>query len=85
MERDAWQHATTVLAPAYQLSIDPGFIEDHLDTYRDWLHAKSTCPACTLTGIEVSKQLYRCVGCHHTWTTNEGTQRRVQRYSQKRT
>lgn len=81
MERDAWHHATTVLAPAYDLVIDPDFIEDHLDTYRDWLHAKSTCPCCTLTGVEVQKQQYRCLGCQHTWKTNEGTQTRVYRYS----
>lgn len=82
MERDAWEYATKTLAPKYSITIEPDFIEDHLDTYRDWLHAKSTCPNCTLTGVETSKQTYHCLGCQHTWRTNKGTQTRVHRYSQ---
>lgn len=80
MERDAWHHAATVLAPRYANAIDQDFIEDHLDTYRDWLHVKSTCPYCTLTGIETSKHHYQCLGCRSTWHTNDGTQVQVRRY-----
>lgn len=82
MERDAWEYARKQLAPPYNIAIDPDFIEDQLDTYRDWLHTKSTCPRCTLTGMEVRKHHYRCLGCQHTWKTNRGTQVRVHRYNQ---
>lgn len=80
MERDAWEYAKATLAPRYEIDIDEDFIEDHLDTYRDWLHAKSTCPTCTLTGMEIAKHHYRCLGCGQAWRTNAGTQARVQRY-----
>lgn len=81
MERDAWHHATELLASQYQLVVASDFIEDHLDTYRDWLHAKSTCPHCSLTGVEVRRHEYRCYNCHHTWKTNEGTYTRIYRRS----
>lgn len=78
MERDAWEYAST-LAPRYNLQIAVDFIEDHLDSYRDWLHKKSTCPNCTITGLEVSKQKYRCPACQNEWKTNPGTQSRIYR------
>lgn len=81
MEREAWEYARNTLAPRYNVTIDTEFIEDHLDTYRDWIHTKSTCPKCTLTGMEVTKHRYRCLNCHHQWNTNTGTQVRIQRYS----
>lgn len=81
MERDAWQHAADALAPRYGITIDEDFIEDHLDTYRDWLHAKSTCPACTQNGMEYARKRYRCLACGHEWRTNNGTQTRIRRYT----
>lgn len=81
MERDAWNYAKQTLAPHYSITIDDDFIEDHLDTYRDWLHIKSTCPKCTLSGMEIAKHQYQCLSCSHHWNTNTGTQVRVQRYS----
>lgn len=30
-------------------SWDQDFVEDNLDTYRNWLHQKSKCPSCGLT------------------------------------
>lgn len=80
MERDAWEYAAATLSPRYNIVIDEYFIEDHLDTYRDWIHTKSTCPHCTLTGVEKDKQRYSCLGCGHTWRTNTGTQTQVRRY-----
>lgn len=78
-ERDAWHYACTVLAPRYSLMIDQDFIEDHLDTYRDWLHAKSSCPTCNLTGIEQSKGSYICIACHTSWQVNEARTCHVRR------
>lgn len=69
-ERDAWQEAER-LAPAYQVKIDPQLIQDHLDTYRDWLHARSTCPTCQANGVQIKAHTYQCVACHSKWTVNE--------------
>lgn len=80
LERDAWHYATTVLAPSCNVSIDPEFVETHLDTYRDWLHAKSTCPHCQSNGIEQSKHSYLCLHCNSTWRTNTGVTTDIRRY-----
>lgn len=82
IERDAWQYATEVLALRYDMTIDEEFIEDHLDSYRDWLHAKSSCPSCNLNGVEIKTRSYRCLACGQTWQVNEARTCRLQRYSQ---
>ena len=70
MERDAWKEAE-MLAHDVGIKIPHELIEDALDTYRDWLHARSTCPNCHATGIQESEKLYTCLACHHKWTVNE--------------
>lgn len=81
IERDAWEYAVTYLSPRYDLPIDDVFIQDHLDTYRDWLHAKSTCPECTSTGVEVSPRHYKCLICNHSWRVNSAVDISLRRYS----
>lgn len=71
MERAAWEHASASLAPAYGIAITADTIEDALDTYRDWLHARSTCPQCGATGLQVKDHLYRCVICLTQWRVND--------------
>lgn len=81
IERAAWTHAATVLAPLYSMTIDPEFIEAQLDTYRDWLHAKSTCPACHSNGFEQHKLSYLCLHCGTTWHTNVGVDVGIRRFA----
>lgn len=71
MEREAWEHARNTLAPRYGIDINPETIEDMLDSYRDWLHARSTCPHCSMTGLQTDEQTYRCLGCDKAWRVNE--------------
>lgn len=71
IERDAWQYAKAVLCSDYDVTITDNVIEDSLDTYRDWLHARSTCPSCRATGLQHKKYHYRCVACHHQWRVND--------------
>jgi len=71
LERDAWQYATSQLAPRYSGTIDTDLIEDNLDTYREWLHARSLCPDCHMTGIQTNTGHYRCVACGSRWKANE--------------
>jgi hypothetical protein len=71
MERDAWTHTRTILAPRYEITIPEDTIEDSLDTYREWLHARSTCPACGITGIQADLSTYNCLACNIRWHVNE--------------
>lgn len=79
LERAAWHHAMTVLAPIFAIDIASDFIETQLDTYRDWLHSKSTCPTCQSTGFEQTQQHYTCIHCGASWRVNIGIETAVRR------
>jgi hypothetical protein len=66
-ETEAWSRALT-LSETYHIKIDEDHIQACLDTYRDWLHKRSTCPDCNSHGLQQSKALYRCLNCQITWT-----------------
>ncbi len=66
LEVEAWQHARR-LGKKYGLSIDPEHIQDCLDTYRDWLHRRSTCPACGTVSIQKDTRTYECFNCKTVW------------------
>jgi ribosomal protein L37AE/L43A len=65
-EAEAWDKATSV-AKKYGITISEEHIQDCLDTYRDWLHKRSSCPACGNHGLQRSKGLYCCLNCQNTW------------------
>jgi hypothetical protein len=71
MECKAWDYARLVLAKKYDVTIHSDDIDEALDTYRDWLHARSTCPSCIATGIETDKHQYKCIVCGALWQVNE--------------
>jgi len=79
MERQAWEEAR-ILASRYNIALDDDNIEDHIDTYRDWLHARSTCPTCKATGIEEAKNVYHCLSCLKNWSVNEARTCQLRRY-----
>lgn len=66
LEVAAWHHAET-LAVTYGVKTDPEHVQDCLDTYRDWLHARSKCPACTEHGLQKNRTTYTCLNCHTKW------------------
>lgn len=78
MEREAWIKALD-LSKSYQIDLDEDFIEDSLDSYRDWLHKKSTCPSCGSTGFQTSNGEYTCPSCRKTWQVNDGIVCRIYR------
>ena len=80
MERQAWDKAR-YLAPQYDLEIDDDFIQTNLDTYRDWLHSRSTCPACKATGMQIESKTYKCLACNHQWRVNDARTCSLRRYS----
>ncbi len=66
LEVAAWHHAE-VLAKNYTITVDEDHIQDCLDTYRNWLHARSACPACTEHGLQKNRTTYTCLNCHAEW------------------
>lgn len=80
MERAAWDRAIS-LATTYDQTITDELIESTLDSYRDWLHARSTCPECQATGLQTKKRIYSCPACSHTWRVNEARICALRRFS----
>lgn len=70
LEVAAWERAKE-LAEQVKLTIDNDYIQDCLDTYRDWLHQRSTCPTCGSVGLQHSAREYRCHNCLSVWTVSE--------------
>lgn len=66
IEVEAWEQAK-IIASKYKIPIDQDHIEDCIDSYRDWLHKRSSCPACYQTGIQNKERVYRCPNCAATW------------------
>ncbi len=66
LEAEAWSKAEE-LAADFKQSIDNDHIQDCLDTYRDWLYQRSTCPTCTNTSLQTSSKVYSCFNCGTVW------------------
>lgn len=82
MEAAAWAHAEK-LAPAYGEEIDADHIQDCIDTYRDWLYQRSTCPACTSCSLQADHRTYNCINCGTTWHVSASRLCRPYRRKQK--
>ncbi len=83
MERAAWDKAHE-LGAQYGVTIDAALIESSLDTYRDWLHARSLCPLCSATGVQTATHGYRCLACAHEWRSNDARTCSLRRYRIKK-
>lgn len=66
LEALAWEKARA-LAQKYALEIDEDYIQDCLDTYRDWLHLRATCPSCSARSLQSSPRDYHCFNCGSEW------------------
>jgi hypothetical protein len=67
LEVAAWRKAGD-LATELGLQIESGYIQDCLDTYRDWLYARCACPSCKTQCLQLAvKEYYRCHNCHTAW------------------
>lgn len=66
LEAAAWKKAQQ-LAEQYNLTLDETQIEHCLDSYRDWLHLRSTCPSCSNVSTEIKADHYRCFNCRQAW------------------
>jgi predicted RNA-binding Zn-ribbon protein involved in translation (DUF1610 family) len=66
LEVTAWQKAKQ-LANHYGITLEPDYVEDCLDTYRDWLHLRATCPSCYVRSLQASADKYQCFNCGTCW------------------
>ena len=82
MERQAWELAVEQLAPKYGISLKltDDIVQNSLDSYRDWLHARSKCPSCGAPGFEKTKNHYFCPNCLGSWRVNDAKFCQLRRY-----
>ncbi len=69
LEVEAWKKAKE-LAKRFGIVISEDHIQDCLDTYRDWLHQRATCPRCSTVSLQVSTREYRCHNCLAGWSVS---------------
>jgi len=79
MENTAWEQAK-IIASKLNLTIDETHIQDCLDSYRDWLNYRSTCPKCRLVSTQNNNSNeYYCYNCHTNWRVTNSKFCRVYR------
>jgi hypothetical protein len=71
LESDAWELAIKI-GKKYGISIDEDHVQNCLDTYRDWLHKRSTCPSCGTHVLQKNSNNYSCFNCQTTWQVTSG-------------
>lgn len=62
----AWQKAKEI-GSQFAVEISEDHVQDCLDSYREWMHKRSTCPTCQLKGFQESSETYKCLNCKTTW------------------
>lgn len=70
LEVDAWEMAKET-AKKLGIQIDSDHIQDCLNTYRDWLYARSTCPTCALNSLQTETTTYICLNCSTRWSVSQ--------------
>lgn len=83
LEISAWEKALKI-AQNYGYKIDPEHIQDCLDTYRDWLYLRSTCPNCTNCSLQIDSHTYSCLNCNTSWRVSRSRQCRTYRKKQSK-
>lgn len=67
LEVAAWSHAVST-SQQYGFTIEDDYVQDCLDTYRDWLYRRSLCPGCGTQCLQAdASNHYRCFNCHTRW------------------
>lgn len=85
LEVAAW-HRAVQLAKTYTIVIENDYIQDCLDTYRDWLYRRSVCPGCGTQCLQNdTSSHYRCFNCHTRWHVSPSRFCRAYRRSQQKT
>jgi len=66
LESRAWQLAAKI-GKKYNIHIDDAHVQRCLNTYRDWLYARSACPACGVHSLQQDAHTYHCFNCQTNW------------------
>lgn len=82
MEVEAWEQAK-LISQRLGIVLNQDFIEDCLDTYRDWVHRRSTCPRCTSVCFQKNVDLYTCHNCSNTWRVTSARFHRAYRIQEQ--
>lgn len=78
IERSAWENAI-IIGQKIDILISKEHIEKCMDTYRDWLYARSLCPYCHQCGLQSSTTEYTCLFCRNRWRVSKSRLCRVTR------
>lgn len=78
----AWQEAQR-LCPQYGIAPDDAYMQRCLDSYRDWLDRRSSCPSCQAHGLQTAEQRYACPNCQQTWRVSASVLCRPYRRTKK--
>lgn len=70
LEVEAWQTAQA-MGRELDVQISEDHIQDCLNTYRDWLYARSTCPRCMLNSLQTDDITYVCLNCSTRWSVSQ--------------
>jgi hypothetical protein len=71
LESEAWSLAAKI-GRKYGVNIDDDHIQNCLDTYRDWLHRRSSCPKCGTHVLQKDVKNYQCYNCQASWQVSSG-------------
>lgn len=82
LETEAWGLAVQI-GRKYGVAIPDEHIQNCLDTYRDWLHQRSLCPACGSKGIQDQISDYKCLNCSTAWKVGANRFNRTYRQSNR--
>lgn len=82
MESEAWEKAIEI-SKRYNIKIDNDYVQDCLDSYRNWLHKRSLCPKCDINSSQVNKSTYKCLNCGLEWKVASSRFCRSYRMKQK--
>jgi hypothetical protein len=78
LEVAAWKHAE-LLASMLGVKIDDSHIQQCLDSYRDWLFARSSCPRCLSSSLQTEIDKYECFNCRVQWRVSRSRFCRIYR------
>lgn len=84
LEVAAWDKAKNLATDLKLSMINDDYIQDCLDTYRDWLHKRSTCPKCGTRSLQESSEVYRCFNCRARWRVSSSRFCRTYRETNRR-
>lgn len=79
MECKAWDNASK-LATTYNVQPFDEIAQSNLDSYRDWMHKRSSCPNCNANGVQIKHNCYKCLSCSNEWIVNEARTCYLRRY-----